>query len=209
MVSFFPLSLDSYTAMAPPLACDDPLFISQSSSTNELLRLAETKAPPNSAFPSRKLDPAICRVELTIETALDLPVKTHVNTISRVNGIYFDTPTLQSGLKIRGIPKVKLNVEPSSSKMQLVAYLYDVAPNGMGTLITHGPVTLHNASKNKTQSVEWELVATAYDVPAGHKVGVAFDTFDILYGVPTILPYSVEFKFKNGLDSSLSLPTVD
>lgn len=144
-----------------------------------------------------------------LDAHLDLPVKTHVNTISRVNGIYFDTPTLQSELKIRGIPKVKLNVEPSSSRMQLVAYLYDVAPNGMGTLITHGPVTLHNASKNRTQSVEWELVATAYDVPAGHKVGIAFDTFDILYGVPTILPYSVEFKFKSGLDSSLSLPIVD
>ncbi|MCW8997274.1 MAG: prolyl oligopeptidase family serine peptidase, partial [Kangiellaceae bacterium] len=49
-----------------------------------------------------------------LDAHLDLPVKIPVNAISRVNGIFFDTPTLQQNLNIRGIPKVKLNVEPSS-----------------------------------------------------------------------------------------------
>lgn len=144
-----------------------------------------------------------------VDAHLKLPVKTPINLISRVNGIVFDTPVLNQPLKIRGIPEIKLNLQPSYHKMQLIGYLYDVAPNGVGTLITHGPVTLHETAAGSTQQVSWELVATAYDVPAGHKLGIAFDTFDILYGIPTILPYNVKFKFRRGLDSTLILPVVD
>ncbi|TQV74740.1 prolyl oligopeptidase family serine peptidase [Aliikangiella marina] len=144
-----------------------------------------------------------------LDAHIKTPVKTPMGLISRTNGIVFDTPKLSQTMKIRGIPKVKLNLRPSFSKMQIVGYLYDIAPNGVGTLITHGPVTTYNANPGKTQSIEWELVATAYDVPAGHKLGIAFDTFDLLYGIPTILPYNVKFKFSKGLDSTLTIPTVD
>jgi len=52
------------------------------------------------------------------------------------------------------------------------------------------------------------MVATAYDVPRGHKLAIVFDTFDVLYAVPTILPYSISFEFRDGLDSTLNLPLV-
>ncbi|MCO7227500.1 CocE/NonD family hydrolase [Pleionea sp. CnH1-48] len=143
-----------------------------------------------------------------LDAHLKIPVKTKLSLISPVNGIVFKSSEVSSKMKLRGIPKIKVHVKPSSSKMQLNAYLYDVAPNGTGTLITHGPVTLHNANAGSTQTVEWELVATAYDIPAGHRVAVAIDTFDILYGVPTILPYKVAFKFNRNAQSELQLPIV-
>ncbi|TQV87235.1 alpha/beta fold hydrolase [Aliikangiella coralliicola] len=140
---------------------------------------------------------------------LKIPVKTPLSLVSRVNGIVFKSQSLTKKMKIRGIPKIKLHVKPSSSKLQLNAYLYDVPPSGVGTLITHGPVTLHSAQAGKVVQLDWEFVATAYDVPAGHKIGIALDTFDLLYGVPTILPYSVAFKFNSDLSSKLVLPLVD
>jgi predicted acyl esterase len=138
---------------------------------------------------------------------LRTPVKTYLPLINRVNGIVFESASQPSGLKIRGIPKIKLNIKPSYSKMQLNAYLYDVS-EGTGTLITHGPVSLHNASAGDTVEIEWELVATAYDLPPGHKLAIAFDTFDILYAVPTLVPYAIDFKFNRNIQSELTLPTV-
>lgn len=138
---------------------------------------------------------------------LRAPVRTPLAFINRVNGIVFKSSRLSEPLKIRGIPKIKLNVSSSLSKMQLNAYLYDVS-GGIGTLITHGPVTLHNLTRGKTTELEWELVATAYDVPAGHKLAIAFDTFDVLYGVPTLIPYSASFKFNRNISSKITLPVI-
>lgn len=138
---------------------------------------------------------------------LAAPVKTKISLISRLNGIVFQSEKLDKTVKLRGIPKISLNIKPSYSKLQLNAYLYDVSGD-TATLITHGPITLHNAKYGDTQKIDWELVATAYDIPAGHQIAIALDTFDILYGVPTILPYSVSFKFSAQNQSVLSLPVI-
>lgn len=143
-----------------------------------------------------------------LDAHLNIPVKTPVNLISRVNGIVFKSATLEQSLKIRGIPKIELFVKPSLSQMQLNAYLYDVDRNGIGTLITHGPITKYNADAGSRIKLQWEMVATAYDIPRGHKLAVAFDTFDALYAIPTLLPYSIAFEFRDGLNSRLELPLI-
>ena len=144
-----------------------------------------------------------------LDAHLKIPVKTPIPLISRVNGIVFTSDYLDQKVKIRGIPKINLQLKTSSSKMQLNAYLYDMDQNGIGTLITHGPVTYYNAKEGETMSINWELVATAYDIPAGHRIAIAFDTFDALYAIPTILPYSLDFKFKTGKNSELILPLLN
>ncbi|NVJ60247.1 MAG: CocE/NonD family hydrolase [Gammaproteobacteria bacterium] len=143
-----------------------------------------------------------------LDAHLNLPVKTWLNGILRTNGIFFESRPLSNKMRIRGIPKIQLNIEPSLSQYQLNAYLYDVAPNGIGTLITHGPFTEYDATSYRDRTINWEMVATAYDIPRGHRLAVAFDTFDALYAVPTILPYKVEFKFNNRTDSTLTVPVV-
>ncbi len=144
-----------------------------------------------------------------LDAHLNIPVKTPVNLISRANGIVFKSSPVTRTLKIRGIPELSVFMQPTSGQFQINAYLYDLAPNGVGTLITHGPMTQYQAPAHQTIRADWEMVATAYDVPAGHKIAIAFDTVDPLYAVPTILPYSVAFKFKSGDDSVLRLPVVD
>ncbi|GAA3926385.1 CocE/NonD family hydrolase [Litoribacillus peritrichatus] len=134
------------------------------------------------------------------------PVITSIPLISRVNGIVFETNRLDDTMQLRGIPKLRLNIEPSKSKYQMVAYLYDVDAVGIGRLITHGPITDYQANEDQTQTVDLELVATAYDVPAGHKVALVIDTFDLLYAPPTLSIYSLKFRFNKNNQSWLDLP---
>ena len=140
---------------------------------------------------------------------LRVPVKAWIPLLNQINGIVYQTDKLDDKLKVRGIPNVKVNVTPSKSKMQLVAYLYDVDSFGIGKLITHGTISLHDADPKRRVEIDMELVATAYDVPAGHRVALAFDTFDLLYAVPTIAPYKVDFNHSRSYNSVLSLPVVD
>lgn len=141
-----------------------------------------------------------------IEAEIDAPVITSIPLISRVNGIVFETGRLDETMAIRGIPKLHLNIKPSKSKYQMIAYLYDVDALGVGKLITHGPITDYEAQAGKVQAVDLELVATAYDVPAGHKVALVIDTFDLLYAPPTLSLYSLGFKFNRHDQSWLDIP---
>lgn len=137
-----------------------------------------------------------------------IPVLWPLGLTNRVNGIVFQTERQLWPMKIRGNPRLSLELTPSYARMQLVAYLYDVDSWGTGKLITHAPVTLYNAKAGKRQTVEFELVTTAYDVPAGHKLAVALDTFDLLYAVPTLVPYSVTFNYSSAYQSTLVVPVL-
>ncbi|GID26057.1 CocE/NonD family hydrolase [Paractinoplanes brasiliensis] len=77
-------------------------------------------------------------------------------------------------LKLRGIPRVHLNV--AQSQGSAVVYLYDLDNLGAARLITHSPVTWSG-----TNEVDLALSAAAYDVPAGHSLTLVVDTVDPLY----------------------------
>ncbi|MER7277797.1 CocE/NonD family hydrolase [Dactylosporangium sp. NPDC000244] len=80
-----------------------------------------------------------------------------------------------SALRIRGIPRVHLNLT-GAPKGTLIAYLYDLDSLGNAKLITHAPVSWSGGS-----SVDVALSATAYDMPAGHSLTLVVDTTDPLY----------------------------
>lgn len=144
-----------------------------------------------------------------LDSHLKTPVKASIPLLNRIHSIAYQSDKLGSIMKIRGIPKVTLNVEPSRKEMQLIGYLYDVDALGIGTLITHGPVTRYDAAAGQRVALDFELLATAYDVPAGHRVAIAFDTLDLLYAPPTLNLYSIQFKHASGYQSTLTLPLVD
>ncbi|MCP5161179.1 MAG: CocE/NonD family hydrolase [Hahellaceae bacterium] len=138
----------------------------------------------------------------------NLPTLASMPLILSGQGIWFETNRLDDPLKIRGEANLKLQVEPQYKKAQLVAYLYDMDGWGMGKLITHAPVTLPAAEAGKAVTLDLNLVTTAYDVPAGHKLVLAVDTQDLLYAEPTLYPYAVEFKFTNKKQSVLTVPVL-
>ncbi|WP_436521526.1 CocE/NonD family hydrolase [Actinoplanes sp. HUAS TT8] len=78
---------------------------------------------------------------------------------------------------IRGIPKVHLELTGAATTGTVVSYLYDLDALGNAKLITHAPATWTAA----TGSVDVDLFATAYDLPAGHSLTLVVDTVDPLY----------------------------
>merc|ERR1711916_236222 len=116
---------------------------------------------------------------------LNVPVVAPVLLANGFNGITYVSGSLSDALKIRGKPEMGVTIEPKQDVVQLVAYLYDMDLLGVGTLITHTPVTLHDVEPNAPLQVNLDLTATAYDVPAGHRVVLVLDTQDLLYAAPT------------------------
>ena len=84
------------------------------------------------------------------------------------------TPT-----KIRGIGKLHLELTGTAAQGTVVAYLYDLDRLGNAKLITHQPVSWSGAAGDR--SLDLELSATAYDLPAGHSLTLVVDTVDPLY----------------------------
>lgn len=82
-----------------------------------------------------------------------------------------------SALRLRGTPRLHLELTDAPEQGTLVAYLYDLDLVGNASLVTHAPVSwLHGEDE-----VDVDLWSTAYDVPAGHSLTLVVDTADPLY----------------------------
>jgi predicted acyl esterase len=168
-----------------------------SSTTNDFLSGLDTTASSGVPLLSQIL-----------ESHIDVPVLNWVNSISRVNGAFYESGKFSSGLKIRGRVKYNAKVIPSASKVQLVAYLYDTDGLNWGKLITFGSTTLHNATPNTTQDMAIKLDASAYDLPAGHSLVLAVDTTDLQFSKPTNAIYQMKLKFAAGNQQTLEVDTI-
>jgi predicted acyl esterase len=111
--------------------------------------------------------------------ALDgVPPVDWLPSVSRVNGAVWQSGALGSGAAVRGIPRLHLALRNAPATGTVVAYLYDVDWTGTGRLIDHAPVTW---TAPVTGALDVALPATAYDVPAGHRLALVLDTQDPLY----------------------------
>ncbi|GLS25106.1 hypothetical protein GCM10007877_08200 [Marinibactrum halimedae] len=123
-------------------------------------------------------------------------------------GQWYESPTLTQGMRIRGIPKLDLEVSSNTDHFQVVTYLYDIAPNGLATLINYAPYSRHDLERGENVQFTMELTAAAYDIPAGHKLAVVIDTFDLLFTPPSILPYSLNFHYSREFQPKIEIPVL-
>ena len=140
-----------------------------------------------------------------MESRFKVPVRLDLNRIRKLRGTVFFSPILGQKIELRGIQTSSFWIKTRSEKFQVVAYLYDVAPNGVGTLISHGVFSRHQNHSTQAQNINIDFLATAYDVSQGHRMAVVIDTFDALYAVPTFSPYQLKFVFDRMHPSLLSL----
>lgn len=139
---------------------------------------------------------------------VDVPVLTNIPLASDAHSIYYKTDRLNDTMQIRGNPSVSVTLQPHAEQAQIYAYLYDMDALGTGTLITHGAVTLPQVGYKDKVNVDIELVTTAYDVPAGHKLVIAFDSKDIEYKSVTNAGYRLDIEFSRNQQNVLSVPTL-
>ncbi|MFJ6619186.1 alpha/beta fold hydrolase [Kitasatospora sp. NPDC091335] len=83
--------------------------------------------------------------------------------------------------RIRGAATVRLTVRSTTDTAVLVAYLYDVAPDGSARIITHEPYTADNLTPDTDAAVSWRLQPTSYDLSAGHRLALVVNSRDPLY----------------------------
>ncbi|MCC3779360.1 CocE/NonD family hydrolase C-terminal non-catalytic domain-containing protein, partial [Streptomyces sp. UNOB3_S3] len=78
-------------------------------------------------------------------------------------------------------PALRTRVTPSAAEGTLVASLYDMDPTGTGALVTHAPYSFSHRAPGTAFEVSFDLFATVYDLPAGHRLALVVTGADPLY----------------------------
>jgi putative CocE/NonD family hydrolase len=92
-------------------------------------------------------------------------------------GVWTSGAAPAGGWQIRGVPRLHAPMSSSGPAGTVIAYLYDVDALGFGKLFSHAPATWLSPST----TLDLALQATAYDLPAGHRLALVVDTRDPLY----------------------------
>ncbi|MGW4897043.1 alpha/beta fold hydrolase [Kitasatospora sp. NPDC004240] len=111
--------------------------------------------------------------------------------------------------RIRGAATVRLTVRSSVDAATLVAYLYDVAPDGTARIITHEPYTATDLTPKVNTGIAWLLQAASYDLPTGHRLALVVNSRDPLYSyagsdLPALTTTTVSSV--SGSEARLELP---
>ncbi|VFQ43560.1 CocE/NonD family hydrolase [Desulfoluna butyratoxydans] len=130
---------------------------------------------------------------------------------SRSKAIVFATERVGQTRTLVGTPTLSLTLTPSAQRVQLIAHLYTVDALGIGTLISHAPLVLvesdrlmPSAEPGMAKTYEFNFITTAANVPKGHRLAVAIDTFDISYSRPSDEGFDITFHYGEG--SFLEIP---
>jgi len=129
--------------------------------------------------------------------------------VNRTNGVVYNGPKLGSTLKLRGIPKVQLNMRPAQSQAQVLAYLYDVDEFGIGKLITHSARSVHWATPGKTISFPLDFHMMSYNVAKGHHLSLIIDTKDLHYAPANKTDFKFDLVFGATTPASLTIPYIN
>ncbi len=108
--------------------------------------------------------------------------------------------------RIRGAATVRLAVRNTAGAVTLVAYLFDVAPDGTARIITHEPFTDPTLPAGTDRTVSWKLQPAAYDLPDGHRLALVVNSRDQLYAFTGSEGSTTTVSSLNGSEARLDLP---
>lgn len=126
-------------------------------------------------------DAGVALLSNGLEALTGTPPTAWLPAVSRYNGAVWTSPPMTNGAAVRGITALHLKITPPASTGTLVAYLYDTDAAGTGKLIAQSPYTWTGATAGRQLTVDTQLPATAWDLPAGHALSLVLDTKDPLY----------------------------
>ncbi|MEU3571554.1 alpha/beta fold hydrolase [Kitasatospora sp. NPDC036755] len=138
------------------------------------------------------------------------PRKYVLGEFERENLLVWSTDRLTGGdgvaRRVRGAATVRLTVRSTVDAATLVAYLFDVDPDGNARIITHEPYTVLGLTPGEEVTVDWQLQPVAYDVPDGHRVALVVNSRDQLYAFTGEEGSTTTIGSPNGHESRLELP---
>ncbi|GAB3566542.1 CocE/NonD family hydrolase [Amycolatopsis endophytica] len=95
-------------------------------------------------------------------------------------GVWHQEPG-EAPVEIRGSMHAHLTVVPPGATGTAVAYVYDVDPFGVGSLINYLPYSWKNATPGQPLAADFHFAPTAYTVAAGHHLALVVDSKDPLF----------------------------
>ncbi|HEY0688391.1 MAG TPA: CocE/NonD family hydrolase [Kribbella sp.] len=152
-------------------------------------------------------DSGVALTSGALQGLLSIPTGVATALVDRNFAGVWSGPPYSSGAIINGSPRLHVTVTPSSSDTSLFAYLYDVNALGVGSLVSHKPITLRGALPGKARPVDIRLEATSWEVAAGHHLVLVVDTVDPRYLGLSKVGTSVSFSSPAADPSWLSVPT--
>lgn len=141
-----------------------------------------------------------------LDQVADLPATVVVPLLPRAAGAVWQSAPYRAVQHIRGAARLHTTVTASASDGTVFAHLYDVDALGVGKLISHAPQSWSGKEPGQAFPLDVPLFATAYDLPAGHRLALVLDTKDPVYGGRTPLGSSVSFGSTAADPSELALP---
>lgn len=118
-------------------------------------------------------------------------VTTKIAALDTAHAIVYETPAFPASRILAGIPRLRLSVSPSAPDAQVIAHLYDVDPQGTGTLLTHSIWTLRDVTPGARIRLDFEFHAVACRIEKGHSLALVIDAHDPRYAFPKRDDYTV------------------
>ncbi|MFH8385327.1 CocE/NonD family hydrolase [Kitasatospora sp. NPDC018058] len=141
-----------------------------------------------------------------VDQAVHQPPTVVVPLLARSAAVVRQSRPYPQGLSLRGVARVHTTVTATAPQGTVVAYLYDVDALGVGRLISHAPQSWSGRTPEQPFPLDVPLFATAYDLPAGHRLALVLGTRDALYGGQTPLGSRVTFGSTTADPADLALP---
>ncbi|MFE5587880.1 CocE/NonD family hydrolase [Kitasatospora sp. NPDC056531] len=141
-----------------------------------------------------------------VDQAVHRPPTVVVPLLARSAAVVRQSQPYPQGLSLRGVARVHTTVTATAPQGTVVAYLYDVDALGVGRLISHAPQSWSGRTSGQPFPLDVSLFATAYDLPAGHRLALVLGTRDALYGGETPLGSRVAFGSTTADPAELTLP---
>jgi len=151
-------------------------------------------------------DSGIALVSGALQGLLSIPTGVATPLIDRSFAGVWSGEVYSSSTVVNGSPRLHFTATPSVQDTSLFAYLYDVNALGVGSLISHKPLTLRGATPGKAVQLDLQLEATSWEVPAGHHLTLVVDTVDPRYLGRSSVGSSVTFSSPAGDPASLTVP---
>jgi putative CocE/NonD family hydrolase len=131
----------------------------------------------------------------------------NIDSIPTSAGLRWSSPALASALTVSGTSSVTLDVACTASTASFFVYLYDVAPTGVGKLMSVTPDTVTHLDPGTPRVVSLSLTPTSWTVPAGDHVALVLGTVDARWGSQNTPASTLTVSSSASSTAELSLPT--
>ncbi|TQK50219.1 putative CocE/NonD family hydrolase [Streptomyces sp. SLBN-118] len=151
-------------------------------------------------------DGGITELSGLLDQFIKLPPVVAVPLLPRRAAAVWQSEPYAAGRHIRGVVRLHTTVTSSAPQGTVIGHLYDVNSLGLGKLISHAPQSWKGRTPRHAFPLDIQLFATAYDLPAGHRLALVLDTQDPLYGGRTPTGSKVTFGSPEDDPSEVVLP---